>query len=420
MRHRRTLTALYTTIGLQGAGVAMSGLALPFLIERFHVDKAAGGLIPGISALGFAVGAVIGGRLSDTWGRSGTIRSGLAVTALGNIGLAASPIYPVALAVGLASGIGSGFMEGGSNAATVDIAGDDAPRALNILHFCFGIGAVAGPIAFALLLRITGQWWSGLVFVGISLLAAFGATFLVRFPPRPGPRPARQHHQQLAVRRFIVIAGILMFAYVALEFGYGQWAFAYLTQGLGASPSVASWAVSGFYLFLAIGRLITARLSRDISVERILLGLVGFSLVAASIIPFVSLAPAIVASCLLGLGFSGIFPLVLALGGRAAPGSGGVMGILVAVGGAGGVVSPPLIGAVADRSGLPAAMLVITGGCLVMLFCVLALPRALSRALPRDMPPGLDEAPSGLPAPTLEGGLGGAGAESVQLRTRER
>lgn len=391
MRSSRVLPVLYAGMGLQGAGVGLSGLALPFLIDRYRVDKGVGGGIPATAAFGFAVGSIVGGRLADRWGRASVMRLGLVLMAVANLGLAAAPLYSLAIGVSGLSGIGAGFMEASTNAAVVEVTGANAPRALNILHFCFGIGAVIGPLAFAALLRLTGKWWAGLLFVGASMLGVLAWTAFVELPGRVDLSEVKRASRHPTIRRLLVITGVMMFVYVALEFGFGQWAFAYMTQSLGASASVGSWAVAGFFLFLAIGRLITARLSRDFSVETILLGLISLALVAGSIIPFVRVAPAIVASCVLGLGFSGIFPLGLALGGRAAPGSAKVMGALVAAGGMGAVVSPPLMGRVADSAGLKAAMLVIPIGCVMILGCVLALPRAAKGAAVEPIEPVDDE-----------------------------
>lgn len=382
MRQRSaTLPVLYAGIGLQGAAVGISGLGLPYLIERFRVDKGVGGAIPGSSALGFGIGCLVGGRLADRFGRAAVVRSGLTLMFAGNVGLAASPWLWLGIGTSFANGLGSGFMEASSNAAVVDIAKERAPHALNVLHFCFGIGAVIAPLCFPFLLRITGRWWTSLIAVAAFLAATAVWSAFVALPGRPPARPAVAHppHRQ-TVRRLLIVAGMIMFVYIALEFGYAQWLFTYLTEERAAQPTVASLAVSGFFLFLAGGRLITAHLSKSMSVERLLLVLSSLSLACAAVIPFVQTVPVLVFSCLLGLGFSGIFPLGIALGGRAAPGSAWAMGALVAFGAIGAMISPPLMGTIADHSGLSAAMLVIPAGCLLLVAFVLALPRGLPGA----------------------------------------
>lgn len=395
MRERSaTLPVLYTGIGLQGASVGISGLGLPFLIERFKVDKGVGGLIPGLGALGFGLGALIGGKLADYFGRAATVRAGLIMMGLGNAGLAASPWLWLGISCSLFSGLGSGFMEASANAAVVDIAKERAPHALNILHFCFGLGAVVAPMLFPILLTLTGRWWGALAGVSVSFLFTAIWTAFVTLPGKPPPRPpASEAPQPHAVRRLLVVTGLMMLVYIGLEFGFSQWLFAYLTEQRGAGASMASWAVSGFFLFLAGGRLITARLSRSMSVERLLLLLATFALACAAVIPFVSAIPVVIFSCLLGLGFSGIFPLGIALGGRAVPGSAWTMGAIVAFGAIGAVSSPPLMGAVADAWSLSSAMLVITAGCVLLVGFILALPRGLPGAAIEPIEPPGDYTP---------------------------
>lgn len=391
MRERSaTLPVLYTGIGLQGASVGISGLGLPFLIERFKVDKGVGGLIPGLSALGFGLGALIGGKLADFFGRATTVRAGLIMMGTGNAGLAASPWLWLGITCSFFSGLGSGFMEASANAAVVDIARERAPHALNILHFCFGLGAVIAPMLFPVLLALTGRWWGALAGVSISFILTAIWTAFVMLPGKPPSRPPSSGQARpRAVRRLLVVTGLMMLVYIGLEFGFAQWIFAYLTEQRGAGASMASWTVSGFFLFLAGGRLITARLTRSMSVERLLLLLATIALACAALIPYVSTVPVAILSCLLGLGFSGIFPLGIALAGRAVPGSAWAMGAVVAFGAIGAVTSPPLMGAVADTWSLSSAMLVITAGCTVLVGFILSLPKGLPGAATEPVePPG--------------------------------
>lgn len=377
-RQTKTLPLLYAGMGLQGAAVSISGLGLPYLINRFQVDKGTGGSIPGSSALGFGIGCLVGGRLADTLGRAAIVRSGLILMSAGNAGIAASPWYWIGVSSSFSSGLGSGFLEASANAAVVDIARERSPHALNILHFCFGIGAVVAPLCFPLLFHLTGYWWTALALVSTCLgLTAVWSKF-VQLPGRPAKRGIKRGpaHAQSA-RYLLIIAGMILFVYVALEFGYSQWLYGYLLEERNAPAGIASTSVSGFFLFLAGGRLITAQLTRTFSIERLLLILASFSLLTSAVIPFVQMVPVLVFSCLLGLGFSGIFPLGISLGGRAAPGSAWAMGILVGVGGFGAILSPPLMGTIADRSTLGAAMLVIPAGSLLLVALSTALPRGL-------------------------------------------
>jgi fucose permease len=68
-----------------------------------------------------------------------------------------------------------------------------------------------------------------------------------------------------------------------------------------------------------------------------------------------------------GLGFSGIFPAVISLGGRAGPhDTGAVMGVLVTGAAIGGIAIPWSMSALADRAGLTAGMVFYLASCACM------------------------------------------------------
>jgi FHS family glucose/mannose:H+ symporter-like MFS transporter len=82
----------------------------------------------------------------------------------------------------------------------------------------------------------------------------------------------------------------------------------------------------------------------------------------------------IIAFGVMGLGMSGIYPTMLALGKIRFPRyAGTVFGILLSVGAIGGIVQPIIMGAVADASGLKTAL----GICLLPLALIVILQLVL-------------------------------------------
>ena len=88
-----------------------------------------------------------------------------------------------------------------------------------------------------------------------------------------------------------------------------------------------------------------------------------------------------ICAVLTGLGFSGIFPAVIALGGRAHPHYvAGATSVMIAGAGIGNILIPWAMSVVADAAGLVAGMALYAGLCGVMVVQALMLRRVLLRS----------------------------------------
>src|SRR5436853_4801660 len=109
-------------------------------------------------------------------------------------------------------------------------------------------------------------------------------------------------------------------------------------------------------MVLAAGRLALSILSHRIGEPVLLLGL---TVVSALALPAAVLAPAssvaVLCFTIAGLGFSGIFPVVIALGGRHhGHDSAGITSVMIGGAAAGGILVPWIMSAIADIAGLRA------------------------------------------------------------------
>ncbi len=82
---------------------------------------------------------------------------------------------------------------------------------------------------------------------------------------------------------------------------------------------------------------------------------------------------------LMGIGLAAVFPLALRAAGRDAAHTGPELAAVSTVGYTGFLLGPPLIGVLAEASGLAAALLVVSGACVL----AAALAGALRAAPPR-------------------------------------
>jgi fucose permease len=172
--------------------------------------------------------------------------------------------------------------------------------------------------------------------------------------------------------------------YVGTETGIGGWLTEYMVTVRDVSLTYAGNALSMYWLGLAAGRLALSGLSHRVREEMLLVTLTVLAAVAMCTALLVQRPFAVVISAALtGLGFSGIFPAVIALGGRSHPhDAAGVTSVMIAGAGLGGILIPWTMSAVADTAGLVAGMAVYAVLCAVMVVQALLVRVALPATLP--------------------------------------
>jgi fucose permease len=186
--------------------------------------------------------------------------------------------------------------------------------------------------------------------------------------------PAQAKAPPLRSKLTIVMA-LMLAAYVGAEMGIGGWLSKYMVQVRGVDLSYAGTTVSLYWMGLAAGRLILSATSQYFSEERLVLGL---TIWAAATFAFglVTQQPALAvgAFALTGLGFSGIFPGVIALAGRYHPQNvAGITSVVVTGAGLGAIIIPWVMSAVADGFGLVAGMSFYLAMCGLMIVLAVAI-----------------------------------------------
>ena len=162
------------------------------------------------------------------------------------------------------------------------------------------------------------------------------------------------------VRRAIAAIGVLGICAMVGEGSVGDWSAVYLKDNLGASAGFAALGFAAFSLTMTIGRALGDRLIQRFGVVPLIRGCgavaaVGLAVGLSTAIP----AAAVAGFAIFGAGLSAIVPQVFAAGGRADPahpGSG--VAKVVGFGYAGLSAGPAVIGSLASRIGLHAALAV--------------------------------------------------------------
>ena len=221
---------------------ALYGPAIPAFRATFGATPAVAGL--GLSAefTGALIGIVgyhllLTRAVSPGQGDRQLLRWSYALMALGTIGFALAPSWPLSLAAAVVTGLGSGGIDYGLNHLFTIGYGHRSAGMLNLLNAYFGVGAVIGPALIGWVGAGRYPWLFGAVAVLSALLIpTLRGVRPMRVPAEPGaviPAPSPSEISKVSSpgpghprsrTRVIVAAFVAIYVlYVAIESGVGGW-----------------------------------------------------------------------------------------------------------------------------------------------------------------------------------------------------
>ncbi|MEU6479219.1 MFS transporter [Streptomyces sp. NPDC047017] len=361
----RSTHLVFALLGLAGASWASR---LPQLRDRLDLDAASVGLLLLLLAVGGLVALPLAGPLVA---RVGPRRAVTAVAVLVGAGLGAVAVgfalWPPLLLTGLfVLGTATGFWD---VAVAVHAAALERRlgRALMPRFFAgFSLGTVAGACLGALMtvLRVPVSLHLGAVAVLVTLLTPAAAR---HFLPRPAadtarvPRgKARAAGSQAWRDPRTVALGLLALAFALAEGAGSNWISLAVIDRHRATAAVGTLAYAAFLTALTLGRwlgpLLIDRLGRPGALRAAAAtACLGIALFATGPRLWTGFAGAL----LWGAGAALGFPLGLSAGADDPARAAARVGVITSIGYCGFVCGPPLIGTLADRTGLAPALLAI-------------------------------------------------------------
>ena len=362
-----------------GATQSLYGPAIPAFLGMFGIGAQDAATPLAAHFVGGTIGVLLFARLR----RRASVRSLVAVCYLvmgvGALAFALSPRWGACVAAAAVLGLGCGGIDYGLNGLA---ASDASPRGtvrLNVLHACFGLGAIGGPW----LLGAFGDARYGVLFGICAVVSvALAVATVVRFPasgreaaaaPVLTPREDERAGGGLAVVVAFVAFYVIL---VGLETGVGGWEPSHLI-GLGYGAGSADRATAGFWFALTAGRIAVIPLLRRTTPRTMVTGCFAamtVALLATAIAPF---AP--VAYLLVGLFMAPIFPTGLPWLLEAVPRVRGALAWVFAASMLGGVIVPPVLGEVVAGVGVGSLPACLAGLSAVALLICLGLAAGAGR-----------------------------------------
>jgi len=364
---RRAAAIAFVGLVLLGLPTGMLGIAWPSMRTSLDAPFAGLGLLFAAMTVPQFAASAASGLLRE---RMGTIALILASVASAAAGLAIFAIASGWWATILASavlGCGLGLLDAAANTEGA-LRGDI--RFMGALHGAWAIGASLGPPLVGAALVASDSWRPAYVLAALLFALLGVATFALRSDLSAAPEMEAEASGERSIGRTVIVGCALMFVYVGIEVGAGQWTYTRFTADASLTEVVAGLAVFLYWSALAAGRLALAVIGDRVGPARLLdLSVLG---ALAGTLGYWVLPPplaALIALPFLGVALSVFVPVLLYLtprriGSAAAPRA---IGYQVAAAMIGGATLPGAIGLLMQFTSVA-----VLGPCLVAMAAVLA------------------------------------------------
>lgn len=342
---------------------------VPFAKARLGLDEAQLGIVLLCMGLGSTGAMPLAGFFTHRFGnrRVMTISGALVCVALPLLTVA-----PSAVALGAALvlfGGALGVTDVAMNAHAVDVEKLHRRPVMSGFHGLFSVGGLAGSAGMTALLGVGAPLGGSAVAVSILLLAIVATQrrkLLVAVPVEA----SAQRSMFAMPSATVLLLGLLCLVVFLAEGAMLDWSAVFLRSVRGFEISGAGLGYAAFSVAMATGRLLGDRITTALGPARVVRygGLVaasGFAL--ATLLPWA--ATSLAGFVLVGLGASNIVPVLFSAAGRLPGTTPGIsIAMVTALGYAGMLAGPAVIGFVAHASSLPIAL----SGIAVLLVAVSA------------------------------------------------
>lgn len=358
-RRWTVVAGAFLSMSLIGMSRTFLGTALPAIRSSLDINILKAGTLTALLQLGFSVAVLVGGPVSDIFKKQSILMLGCLLIGLNLILFGLSEWFWINLFGITLIGIGGGLIESSSNPLLIQLFPGRESMAMNLHHFFFALGSLAGPLIMgAVLVRAIPWQWA---YIGFGLFALSICLFLslqkTSISWKKSGFETKQIKHLLGEHTFLLLF-LVTFFNSGVQNGITFWMVTFLRDIKGLSISLASYSLFIFFICLALGRLFSSILITRLRETTYLLCL--FSILLLGLF-FAVLSPgkwSIPFFALCGLGHSGVFPSLLGMTGRIyseQPGT--AMGILATGGGLGSVVVPWLMSLVSQITTLTSGFL---------------------------------------------------------------
>lgn len=352
------------------------GSFLPFLREAYGFSYSFSGMLLSAQSIGNLITTMVAGILPLYFGRRNAISLTAVWMAVAWL-LFASGIgaWPLLLAACFMTGISRGGNTTFCNTQVSGLPEKKAARGYNLLHGVFAAGALISPALLVLMTRIFQRQGWRIMAVILAFFAILGIVDYRTMPMLPDPEKKGVRNSNLSfVRKRMFWAGAFMlFFYISVEYSVVGWLVTYF-QDIGLLGQDSSQMMSTlFWVMMFSGRMLGAVISGRVSrMKLLLLDSIGCILSCMLILRASSTLEAVIGIGGCALFMATVYPTAFACGSSAVAGNDLGVAVMTMFGSFGGIITPYLIGILADARGIRSGMGLLLVYFLLLFAAVLA------------------------------------------------
>ncbi len=317
--YKRKIVFGAACLGMLLFGIAMItlGSVVPDLREKLKLDDESAGMLFSILPFGILAGSLLFGPIVDRYGYGILLTLSCLLLFAGFEGIAYAPSQNLIRIFVLLVGFSGGIVNGATNAVVSDISDKDKGANLSLLGVFFGIGALCMPLVLGLLKNLF-NFEVIVASIGLITLAA-GILFLfIKFPPpKQNQRFPLAHNLKLLKDNVLIMIAFFLFFQSSFEGIINNWTTTYIIEKFAVKQSNALYALTSFVAGMAVMRLISGSLFRNISEKKLLF--ISYALILPGLICLRTgnvFYMAVISLFILGAGLAGGFPIMLGFTGN--------------------------------------------------------------------------------------------------------
>lgn len=373
-QENRLIACTLFVFAVSGASSLLMGNLMPFLREQYGISYSRAGFLLSLPSWGNLISIFITGYLPTYIGRRKTVLLTsvwmcVAFILIG-FGIGGAALLPLAaLMIGIARGGNTNF----SNTMMSTLPGNKSAVGYNLLHGAFAVGAVLSPLALIACTRGNSNGWRYMTY-GIIVLCVIQLIVYLRMAlPKENISGSIKNVDRsfLKDKNFWLGAAILFF-YISTEYAIVNWLVTYFKDTGVLSPEVSQLMSSLLWVVIFIGRMIGAALVGKVS-RKIILVVDGIGLLVFFLVVFFSRSELPIFFGIMGVGLfmATIYTSALALGTDRIKGNDLGVSTMIFTGSTGGIITPAVVGMVAEKAGIQVGMGVVVAVTVLLLATIL-------------------------------------------------
>ena len=368
------MTATLFVFFVSGASSVLMGNLMPFLREMYGISYARAGFLLSLPSWGNLASLFITGSLPFYIGRRKTVLLTsmwmLVAFTLITLGIGGASLLALScVMIGVARGGNTNF----SNTMMSTLPGKKSAIGYNLLHGAFAVGAVLSPLALIACTRNdSGNWrimTAGIMALCLVQLLVYGR---MKLPAEQITKSIRKVDRSFLKNKSFWLGAAILFFYISAEYAIVNWLVTYFKDTGVLSDQVSQLMTSILWVVIFVGRMIGAALVGKVS-RKIILVVDGIGLMLCFLVVFFSRTELPIFLGIMGVGLfmATIYTSALALGTESIKGNDFGVSIMIFTGSTGGIVTPALVGLVAERAGIQVGMGVVVAVTVLLLITIL-------------------------------------------------